>query len=225
MKSVFAILSLSMGATYLMAQSPPLGSWNILQLRYSFKSRWTFFTEAQLRSLDFYSDFHYHEWIGGVVYRPNRQIALTLAAGDYDTYREGGNFVRPKNNDEFRIWPQVTFMQEMGRVRLEHRYRAEHRFTLQGFRVRFRSRVGMQVLLNSRELRDGTFFASLSNELFFTNKPAYFERNRLLLLFGRRFSKSLTAHIGYVHQFDYRINDETGRDFVQLSLQYEMRRK
>jgi hypothetical protein len=225
MKSVFALFFFLIGAISAVAQEPQLGSWNILHLRYAFSPRWTFFTEAQLRSLAFYSDFHYHEWTGGVIYRPNPQITLTLAAGDYDTYREGGNFVQPKNSDELRIWPQVAFTQVLGRVRLEHRYRAEHRFTQNGFRLRFRSRVGVQVLLNSRELRKGTYFASLSNELFFTNRPTYFERNRLLLFFGRRFSQSVTAHIGYVHQFDYRINDEIGRDFLQASLQFELRRK
>ena len=208
----------------LYGQTNRLGSWNILHLRYPLNSKWTLFTEGQLRSLRFYANFHYHEWTGGVIYRPNRQVALTLAIGDYDTYREGGSFVKPKNNDEFRIWPQFTFTQEIGRVRLEHRYRSEQRFTLNGFRLRFRSRVGIQVPLNTKEMKAGTVFLSASNELFFTNKPTYFERNRLLLLCGKRFSDALTAHIGYVHQFDYRINDETGRGFLQVAIQYELKK-
>jgi hypothetical protein len=198
-----------------------LGSWNILNLRYRSSERWAFFTEVQLRSLGFYRDFHYHEWVGGAIFRPTPQMAITLAVGDYDTYREGGDFVRPKNNDELRIWPQLTFTQALGRFRLEHRYRAENRFTLRGFRLRFRSRVGVLVPLNNRDLRDGTFFLNASNELFFTNKPAYFERNRLLLVLGRRFSSRLSAHVGYVHQLDYRIDDETGRDFLQVAFQWE----
>jgi hypothetical protein len=31
--------------------------------------------------------------------------------------------------------------------------------------------------------------------------------------------------LGYLHQFDYRINDETGRDFFQLSAQWEWARR
>jgi hypothetical protein len=206
----------------LLAQTQGLGSWNILNIRYALNDKWTVFTEGQVRSLAFYDDFHYHEWIGGVIYRPNNQLALTLAAGDYDTYREGGDFVTPKNNDELRIWPQVTFIQGIGRFRLEHRYRSEMRFTSNGFRWRFRSRVGVQIPLNKQTVTPGTVFVQVSNEVFFTNKPAYFERNRLLLLFGKRFSRAITAHVGYVHQFDYRINDEIGRDFLQLAFQYEI---
>lgn len=203
------------------AQTIGLGSWNILQLRYKLSERWAVFTEGQLRSLGFYYDYHYHEWVGGVIFRPHRQIAVTLAVGDYDTYGEGGNFVRPKNNAEVRIWPQVAFTQEVGRFRIEHRYRSEQRFTSGGFRLRFRSRVGFTVPLNQRELKRGAIFLNLSNELFFTTRAAYFERNRFLIAVGKRFSDQLTAHVGYLHQFDYRLNDETGRDFFQLAAQWE----
>jgi hypothetical protein len=217
-------LFLTFFAGALAAQSNALGTWNIFNFRYKLNNRWTLFSEGQVRSLGFYQDFHYHELTGGVIFRPNKQLALTLAVGDYDTYREGGDFVRPKNNDELRIWPQLTFTQELGRVRLEHRYRSEQRFTLQGFRLRFRSRVGIWVPLNTRSPRDGTIFLNVSNELFFTTREAYFERNRFVAVLGRRFSERCTAHVGYVHQFDYRINDETGRDFLQLALQIEISR-
>ena len=33
-------------------------------------------------------------------------------------------------------------------------------------------------------------------------------------------SKSTTLQIGYLHQFDYKINDETGRDFFNIALLY-----
>lgn len=60
------------------------------------------------------------------------------------------------------------------------------------------------------------FQVSASNEIFFSNKEPYFERNRLLLAFNYKPSKTTTLQEGYLHQFDYKINDETGRDFFQL---------
>jgi hypothetical protein len=201
----------------LQAQHP--GTWNILNVRYPLNSKWTVFSEGQIRSLSFYNNFHYHELGGGVIYRPSRRIALTLAGGEYLTYSEGGNFVSPVRSDEFRIWPQLTINQSFGRLILEHRYRSEFRFVTSGFRMRFRSRLGATLPLNRREIEPGTIYLGASEELFFTNKAPYFERNRVILLVGRQFSKSITIHLGYVHQFDYRINDETGSDFVQVSLQ------
>lgn len=43
-----------------------------------------------------------------------------------------------------------------------------------------------------------------------------FERNRILLAFNYKPSKNPTFQIGYFYQFDYRINDEIGRDFLQI---------
>jgi hypothetical protein len=125
------------------AQTDDLGSWNIVNVKYNFDEKWSVFTEAQVRSLSFYNNFHYHEFKGGINYRPYKNFQITLAAGDYDTYQEGGNFVTPKNNDEFRIWPQVLFAETVGRFKVEHRYRTELRFTSRGYRNRFRYRIGI----------------------------------------------------------------------------------
>ncbi|MFM9028913.1 MAG: DUF2490 domain-containing protein, partial [Bacteroidota bacterium] len=73
----------------------------------------------------------------------NKNISLTLGAGSYQTYREGGNFELPKNNDEFRLWPQLQLVQEIGRFKIEQRYRAELRWTSNGYRNRFRYRLGV----------------------------------------------------------------------------------
>jgi hypothetical protein len=34
-----------------------------------------------------------------------------------------------------------------------------------------------------------------------------------------------TLQIGYLHQFDYKINDETGKDFLQIGFFVELFRK
>ncbi len=206
----------------LQAQHP--GTWNILNVRYPVNSKLTIFSEGQVRSLSFYDDFHYHELTTGVIFRPSRQITLTLAGGEYLTYSSGGNFVSPIRSDEFRFWPQAAISQSFGRLILEHRYRSEFRFITSGFRLRFRSRLGITLPLNNREIKPGTIYMGASEELFFTNRAPYFERNRFILLVGRQFSRRITMHLGYVHQFDYRINDETGSDFVQVSLQATLSR-
>ena len=51
-----------------------------------------------------------------------------------------------------------------------------------------------------------------------TNLPAYFERNRFFIGGGYEINDQLSFQSGYVHQFDYKIDDETGRDFFQISL-------
>jgi hypothetical protein len=185
----------------------------------------SFFGEAQLRSLKFYSNFHYYEYKGGINYKVHKNVKLTLGAGSYQTYKEGGNFVLPKNNDEFRIWPQVILLQSIGKLKIEQRYRSEFRFTSNGYLTRFRYRLGISYPFGKEQYEYKPFQVSASNEIFFTDKEPYFERNRMLLAFNYKPSKPTTLQVGYLHQFDYKINDETGRDFFQIGYFIELFRK
>ena len=207
------------------SQNFDLGSWNILSLKYSVNDKWSLLCEAQLRSLKFYDNFHYYEYKGGVNYRVHKNATLTLGAGSYQTYKEGGNFVSPKNNDEFRIWPQATVFQSLGKLKIEQRYRAELRFTSYGYRNRFRYRIGLSYPFGRERNNNCPFQIIASNELFFTDKEPYFERNRILVAISYKPSKSSTLQIGYLHQFDYKINDETGQDFLQIGYFIEILRK
>ena len=207
------------------AQTTDLGSWNILNVKYNYTDNLSFFGEAQLRSLKYYSDFHYYEYKGGIDYKVHKNVKLTLGAGSYQTYKEGGDFVLPKNNDEFRLWPQLIFSQSIGKLKIEQRYRAEFRFTSNGYRNRFRYRLGVSYPFGKEKNEFTPFQINVSNELFFTNKEPYFERNRLLFAFNYKPLKSTTLQIGYLHQFDYKINDETGRDFFVIGFYYDIFRE
>jgi hypothetical protein len=76
------------------------------------------------------------------------------------------------------------------------------------------------VPLNSKKIQPKTVYAQIWNEIFFTNQEPFFERNRFFIGGGYEFSKNLAVQMGYIYQFDYKINDETGRDFLNLSLLY-----
>ncbi len=199
-----------------------LGSWNILNVKYKINEKWSVFGEAQIRSLKFYTNFHYHEYKGAVSFKAHKNVTLTIGAGDYDTYKEGGNFLRPKNNSEFRLWPQISFIQPIGNLNMEHRYRAEFRFASNGFKNRFRYRLGATYPFGNNKSGFKPYQINVSNEIFFTDKEPYFERNRILVSVGYRITKQTTFQLGYLHQFDYKINDETGRDFLQIGFYVEL---
>lgn len=225
MKQVIAIVIFFLSVNNVAAQSFDLGSWNVVNLKYNVGNKWSVFGEAQLRSLKFYDNFHYYEYKGGINYKVHKNATLSLAAGSYQTYREGGNFVLPKNNDEFRVWPQVIVFQSLGKFKIEQRYRAELRFTSNGYRNRFRYRLGLAYPFGKEVNSYKPFQVSASNELFFTDNEPYFERNRMLVAFNYKPSKIATIQVGYLHQFDYKINDETGRDFLQVGYFIEIFRK
>jgi long-subunit fatty acid transport protein len=85
------------------------------------------------------------------------------------------------------------------------------RFTTKGFRNRFRYRFGLSHPLIKKGKSPLTL--SANNELFFTDVPPYFERNRMSLTLNYKPNKNQSVQMGYLHQFDYKINDEIGKNF------------
>ena len=226
MRKIFlTIIALCSSEHCLYAQNFDLGSWNILNLKYNYNEKWSFFGEAQLRSLKFYDDFNYYEYKGAINYKVHKNVQLTLGAGSYQTYKEGGDFVLPKKNDEFRLWPQVVLFQSIGEFKIEQRYRTELRWTKDGYRNRFRYRLGVSYPFGKEINEYKPFQISVSDEIFFTDNEPYFERNRLLIAFNYKPSKAITLQIGYLKQFDYKINDETGRDFMVAGFYFDLFRK
>ena len=223
-KSIVLTLVILISAGKVLGQYSGVGSWNIINLRYGIDKRWSVFGEAQIRSLKFYNDFHYYEYKAGVDYKLYSNVRLSLGTGRYVTYKEGGNFELPKNNDEFRIWPQLTLNQSVGKFKIEQRYRAEFRFTSNGYRNRYRYRLGASLPIGKEKNGNTPFLLSASNELFFTGREPYFERNRLLLALNYKLSPQVLFQAGYLHQFDYKINDETGRDFLVIGVFIELKR-
>lgn len=202
-----------------------LGSWNVVNLRLDWNERWNALAEAQLRSLLLYRNFHYYEWKGGIGYKINSQASAFLGAGSYQTYDEGGDFVTPKINNELRIWGQFSLKNTLGRAKLEHRYRWENRFALQGFLLRFRYRFQVLMPLNRREIRPGTLCLLTWNELFLSNHVPYFQRNRFFAGAFYEFTPRYAMQLGWVNQFDFSVEDEIGRNFLQISLLFSLKRK
>ena len=222
---IIMMLTVYLSICNVFAQKFDLGSWNILNFKYNVNSKWSTFGEVQLRSLKFYNNFHYYEYKGGVNFKAQKNLTLSIGTGSYQTYKEGGDFILPKNNDELRIWPQVLVFQSMGNLKIEQRYRAEFRFTSNGYRNRFRYRLGLSYPFGKEDNGYKAFQISAVNELFFTDKEPFFERNRLLFALNYKPSKATTLQLGYLHQFDYKINDEIGRDFLQIGYFIEIFRK
>jgi hypothetical protein len=216
---VFLLLSLSSLA--LKSQSG-LGTWNLANLKIRLDNRWSVFAEPQLRSLSFYNQFHYYELKAGGGFKVSDQFSLGAGVGSYNTFQEGGNFVTPMRQREVRTWLQVSLANQWGRLEWEHRYRAEQRFTNNGYRNRFRYRLSTTVPLNRKEVEPGAFYLSVWDEIFFTDRAPYFERNRIFAGLGYEATPFFAFQMGYLHQFDYRLTDETGRDFLQVSLLFQL---
>jgi hypothetical protein len=216
-----ALILFSVNAVF--SQSNTIGSWNILNIKHQHSERLSLFGEGQIRSLSFYNNFHYFEYQAGFAYKLHPNFLFTLGTGNYQTFKEGGNFIRPQNNNEIRIWPQITLFNVFDRFSIEHRYRLEMRWTSNGYKNRYRYRFGLKYPIPIAFSGAKKLAINLSNELFFTDTEPYFERNRILGGIEYKLSEFTSIQLGYLHQLDYKINDETGRDFIQLGISFELK--
>lgn len=203
---------------------PGLGSWTVLNLRGTIKGKFRYMAEAQLRSTKFYNNFFYYEYKGGVSYRINKSFSFLTGIGKYNNYTVGGNFMRPLTGDEIRLWEEVTMHHDISRLFFEHRYRIEQRFFTTGYRNRFRYRLGIAIPINNKVIANKTVYTTLYNEVFFTNKGPYFERNRFFAGMGFRLSP-VTIQLGWINQLDYTIQKQTIRNFLQFTLSFEIKGK
>jgi len=218
MKLYFRLFVIMFYSYTSIAQTPSLGSWNCVNIKYSVSRKMILFSEAQLRSLKLYNNFHYHEIKAGLTYEAIQGLKFALCFGKYDTYKEGGNFRVPKNSDEKRLWQQVIIDQKIKQIKIEQRYRLELRFTTSGFKTRYRYRFGLAYEFGKTKDGCKSFLILMNNEVFFGGREPYFERNRTQTAINYNLNKQTVLQIGYVHQFDYKINDETGTDFILLGI-------
>ena len=199
--------------------SQSLGCWNTLNLNYDNAKKWSFSTEFQLRSLQFYKNYNYNEYKAFVSYKvmPNLQTSVVL--GRYTTYGNGKTFQNPKLAEEFRAALQVGLSNTLGKVKVDHRYRFEKRFYTSGNRAsRIRYRVGLSMPLDKAKKTT----LGVSNEFLIAitqgSKVIRYDKNRVSIGVTRKLNDVVSMQVGYLNQYDSKSLDEPGNKFFVYSL-------
>lgn len=209
------------GLLHLKAQTPGLGTWNVLTGRFNYNSKWIAFIELQLRSQQTFDHFNYHEVKGGIGYAISPSLSALVGTGRYITYQVDDNFKTPFIVSENRIWQQLIWNQSLQQFRIEHRLRAEQRYTSNGYRNRFRYRISAIVPLNNNTITNKTFFVNTSNEFHLNNEGVFFEQNRFYLGGGYNFNDQLSIQMGWIYRSDFFTQNRAQyKNFLQTSLQF-----
>jgi hypothetical protein len=199
--------------------SQNLGCWNSLNISYDKGKKWSFSSELQLRSLQFYKNYNYHEYKGIIGYKliPNLQSSLVI--GRYTTFSTGKTFQSPKLAEEFRVAVQLGLKNSIGKVQVDHRYRFEKRFYTNGNRgIRVRYRVGLSIPLDEKKLTS----LSASNEFLIAINSGSaiirYDKNRINIGLTRKLTNTVSMQLGYLNQYDSKSADEPGNSFFVYSL-------
>jgi hypothetical protein len=217
-KSFPLVIFLSCGITGF-SQTDGTGTWNVLNIKKTFNPKWNAFFEAQARSQQLFNNFSYHEMKAGIGYNIGTKLSIVVAAGQYVTYDPTGNFKSPVSSHEFRFWQQFTLTNNIEPFKLEHRYRTEQRWTSSGYRNRFRYRLNGLLPINKKKIENHTLYASVYDEVFFTNEKPYFERNRVYGGIGYNFNSLFSLQVGWIRQYDLKVvGNSTGKNYLQTNL-------
>jgi hypothetical protein len=199
--------------------SQSMGCWNSLNLNFYSGKKWSFSSEAQLRSLSFYKNYNYHEYKGIIGYKLIPGLQTSLVVGKYTTYSLGKNFQSPKLADEFRVALQLGLKNNLGKVEVDHRYRIEKRYYSTGAQgIRIRYRLGLSLPIDKEKLTS----LSLSNEFLIAINSGsaiiLYDKNRINFGITRKLSNILSMQVGYLSQYDSKSADEPGRNFLVYTL-------
>ena len=203
----------ALAQTGIASPSRQWGSWTINTLVLPGGPKgWGGYFELQGRSNSIARGFFYNEIKGGVSYDVTDNFTVLLGAGRYSTadYRDLSQGYKAL---EGRVWQQFTFTQPISRIKLEHRFRVEQRWTRfrddvvpvnqARYRGRQRYRLSAVLPLNNPTMQPGTAFLSVYNEVFFDPRGPYFERNRAYAGAGVQLSRGLTVQAAWLNQVDW----------------------
>lgn len=160
---------------------PTTESWNGLYIKFRLADRWMWYQENHYRrrsSVDNRGDF-----IGRMSQLYNRFGFTYLARENFEiTFGPTlvWNYTPDPGNPNFatttlepRFWHQWLFVQPMGRLKLFHQFRFEHRFKRDNslgaeynYTDRFRYKIYAYIPINKPRMENHTFFISPSNEIF-----------------------------------------------------------
>lgn len=177
-------------------------SWNGLYLKFRISEKFFYYQENHYRrrsSIDNRLDF-----VGRMSQLYNRAGLTWLATPNFEITLGPTlvwNYTPQPGSDEFdfttlepRIWHQWLLNHTMGRVKLLHQWRFEHRWkrtnnvgSSYDYTDRWRYKFFAYIPINKPRMEDRTFFLSPSNEFFFEagkNTLDIFEENRVYTAIG-----------------------------------------
>jgi len=209
--AALALLTAGLVPAYAEAQvdEDQLGAWYM----YFFNGRfgdgpWGVQGDVQLRMWEPTADLEQLLLRGGITYTPpGTNVLITLGYGNITTGVPGES---SRTSGESRIYQEFLLPQRIGtRVNLRHRLRFEQRW-VEGFdfRTRFRYALFLTVPLGDPELRPGSLYLSVYDEVFINGQRdvgdrlqvEYFDRNRLYGGLGYVLTDGLNAQLGYMQQ-------------------------
>lgn len=199
--------------------------------------RWSLHTEGHWRRADLGARWQQLLLRPAVNFHLNDKISFTFGYSYYANYPYSTYPIRFQNW-EHQVWQQVQLTQQLGRVRVQNRFRMEERYIARiiaddtdpsqgsldtyAYQNRFRYRVWVTVPLGSHDMVEpGVFTANFYDEVFLNfgdpSRLDHINQNRISALLGYKVSEPLNVLAGFLYQTIQRPGAANGADLMELN--------
>ena len=207
--SLVALIIVLVLPIFTQGQESNLGNWLIYIGNKKLNNNWNIHNEIQYRNYNAIGDLEQLLLRTGLGYSFNENKNNILLGYGYILSENYIGETDAKNAvNEHRVFQQFTSKQNIGSVKLNHRYRFEQRFVEADFKLRFRYFLGLNIPLNKTGKDISKYYISAYNEIFLNTKTSIFDRNRVYAGIGYNVNSRLRLEAGYMSQFF----ETSGRD-------------
>jgi len=179
------------------AQESDLGNWLIYIGNKKINKKWSIHNEIQYRNYAFSGDLEQLLLRTGVGYNITNTTNFLVGYGFIKSENYSNNSTKETVN-EHRLFQQLTTKQQIGIVKISHRYRFEQRFVESDFKMRLRYFLSMQIPL-TKKINKGMYLSAY-NEIFINTTNQLFDRNRIYSGLGYQLNKNIRLEAGYMNQ-------------------------
>lgn len=190
--------------------------------------------QATDRSANPFAHFQTHFVRPWLYYQPNPNVRFSLSPVAWFGTWSYPNGKLANFTPEYRITPQVTLFQTIGRVSFQHRFRYEFRFLGKAFtdkeqinyltggggyegfsdntKGRFRYLLRANILLNSEKMQPKTIYSANWDEVFVSTgekvtNTNLLDQNRVFIGLGYKFDGHYRVEAGYINQTIFKFNN------------------
>lgn len=208
-----ALIFALMLPVFAQSQDSNLGNWLMYIGNKKLNQKWNIHNEVQYRNYNAVGDLEQLLLRTGLGYNlSENNNNLLLGYGYILSENYIGDSDQKKSVNEHRIFQQFSTKQNIGKLKLSHRYRFEQRFVESDFKMRFRYFLSLNYPLISFKNESSMLYASAYNEIFLNTKSSVFDRNRLYGGFGFKLNENVKFEVGYMNQFF----ESSGRDQINV---------
>lgn len=212
MKKLIITILLVFTSFLVFGQNP--GQWGAIYFKARFTDKIGYYGEHHLRYSDDGNGYHLHKSYNrmGINYFVNDNFDIVVGPAIIGKFNQQTEYGEQDPYDqstlmEYRIWHQYLYHHYIGRAKIYHQVRIEHRWEDKGeyfkYSNRYRYKLYAYIPINNKEITPGTFYIAPSVEVFMHDNHTHnLEDFRVYNAIGYKFNETTSFTAGHMWTYN-----------------------